>query len=189
MAAGVPGTFRGVASMFFSVIKKRYVTLAAPLLLFSIACTSEDGTTPTTAEPADTPTLVAPTAAPTSDPSPPSARPTATPASGPSNQLGPTPTPTATPTLQDQLLQELLYARATATALTPTPTITTPTPTPTMSPPPTTPMVVPPAEFGSRVGDLAPDFTLTEISTGQPVQLAELTAQGRPVVLYFFTTW
>ena len=44
-------------------------------------------------------------------------------------------------------------------------------------------------ETGNRVGDLAPDFTLTEMSTGQSVQLAELTGQGRPVVVYFFTTW
>ncbi len=191
MAAGVPGTFRGVAPMFFST-RKRYFALAAPLLLFSIACTSEDGTTPTTAEPADTPTLVAPTAAPTSDPSPPSARPTATPASGSSNQPGPTPTPTptvtapvaaatptptptATPMFQEQQLQELivlqenLHARATAIALTPTAT--------------------PPVETGNRIGDMAPDFTLTETSTGQPVQLAQLTEQGRPVVVYFFTTW
>ena len=174
-----------IESMFFSKIKKRSVALAAPLLLFSIACNSEEATTPTPVAPTATPTSVAPA----SDPSPPSAQPIATPTSGSSNQPGPTPTPTATPTLQDQLLQELLDARATATALTPIPTIITSTPTPTMSSPPTTPMVVPPAELGSRVGNMAPDFTLTEISTGQPVRLAELTAQGRPVVLYFFTTW
>lgn len=102
-------------SMFFSAIKKRSVALGALLLLFSIACTSEVGTTPT-------------------------ATPTNEPAS--------------------------------------TPNVTTPVPA---DPP------VP--ETGNRIGDLAPDFTLTEVSTDQPVQLAGLTEQGRPVVLFFFTTW
>ena len=54
---------------------------------------------------------------------------------------------------------------------------------------PTTTAPTDEAATGNRVGDLAPDFTLIEISTDQPVQLAELTGQGRPVVLYFFTTW
>ena len=72
---------------------------------------------------------------------------------------------------------------------------TTPTATPTSKPVPTqdatTPTTADPpvSETGNRVGDLAPDFTLTEVSTDQPVQLADLTGQGRPVVLYFFTTW
>lgn len=72
---------------------------------------------------------------------------------------------------------------------------TAPTATPTNEPVPTpnatTPVVTDPPTLatGNRVGDLAPDFTLTEVSTDQPVQLAELTGQGRPVVLYFFTTW
>ena len=160
--------------MFSSVVKKRSVALAAPLLLFSVACSGEVAT----------PTAVPPTSTPVPEASPLSALPTATP-----TPTAVPPTPTATPNLQDQLLQELLDARATATALTPAPMIITPTPTPAMLPPPATPMVMPPAEFGNRVGNLAPDFTLTEISTGQPVRLAELTAQGRPVVLYFFTTW
>ena len=71
----------------------------------------------------------------------------------------------------------------------------TPTATPTSEPAPaqdaTTPAAAEPPTLatGNKVGDLAPDFTLTEISTDQPVQLAELMGQGRPVVLYFFTTW
>ena len=85
--------------MFFSAVRRQSVALGALLLLFSLACTSEVATTPTTAAPTD----------------------------------------------------------ETAT--------------------------------GDRVGNMAPDFTLTEVSTDQPVQLAELTGQGRPVVLYFFTTW
>ncbi len=173
--------------MFFST-RKRSVVLAAPLLLFSIACTSEVGTTPTPIAPTVTPTSVAPADTPTPTTVPPTATSTLTP----------------TLTLQDQLLQErvvlqeLVAARATATALTPTPT-----PTPTVAVPvqwqlqplqplPTntpTPMAGSPAETGNRVGNLAPDFTLTEVSTGQPVQLAQLTEQGRPVVIYFFTTW
>ena len=72
---------------------------------------------------------------------------------------------------------------------------TTPTATPTSEPAPTQDATIPTtadppvSETGNRVGDLAPDFTLTEVSTDQPVQLADLTGQGRPVVLYFFTTW
>ena len=72
---------------------------------------------------------------------------------------------------------------------------TTPTATPTKEPV-STPNTTAPAAAepptlatGNQVGDLAPDFTLTEISTDQSVQLANLTGQGRPVVLYFFTTW
>ena len=102
--------------MFFSSIKRLSVALAAPLLLFSIACTSEVGTTPTTATPTNEPA--------------------------------------------------------------PTPNVTTPVPA---DPP------IP--ETGNQIGDLAPNFTLTEVSTDQPVQLAQLTEQGRPAVLFFFTTW
>ena len=178
--------------MFSSVIKKRCVALAAPLLLFSIACTTEVGTTPTTVAPTDTPT---PTVTPPSLNSYKHAslrranlgcaynganfRPFPTrstngrrrlPTDRPSNQPQPTPTPTPTVTVP----------------------VAAATPTPTVPPPPTntpTPMPAPEAETGNRVGNMAPDFTLTEVSTGQPVQLAELTAQGRPVVLYFFATW
>ena len=70
-----------------------------------------------------------------------------------------------------------------------------PTATPTSAPAPTqdatTPAITDPPTLatGNQVGDLAPDFTLTELSVDQTVQLAELTGQGRPVVLYFFTTW
>ncbi len=178
MAAGVPGAFRGIAPMFSSVIKKRYVALAALLLLFSIACTSEEGTTPTTVAPTATPTSVAPTATPT---------PTTVP-----------PTATPTLTLQDQLLHELVGARATPTLPSPPqppPTLSSPPqPPPTLPLPPQwlttpTPMAGPPVETGNRVGDLAHDFTLIQVSTGQSVRLAELTEQGRPVVVYFFTTW
>ena len=168
MAPGVPGAFRTVESMFFSVVKKRSVALAAPLLLFIIACTGEVGTTPTTVAPTATPTSVAPANTPT---------PTTVP-----------PTATPTLTLQDQLLHKLVAARATATAVAPTATPTPavrPTSTPTNTPTPTPG----PGEPGNQVGDLAHDFTLTEVSTGQSVRLAELTEQGRPVVVYFFTTW
>lgn len=67
----------------------------------------------------------------------------------------------------------------------------TPTSEPVSTPNTTAPAVSEPPTLatGNQVGDLAPDFTLTEISTDQPVQLAELMGQGRPVVLYFFTTW
>ncbi len=184
--------------MFPSVIKKRSIALAAPLLLFSIACASEESATPTPVAPTATPTSVAPvntptpTAAlhtPTPIPTPTllhelvAARAAAT-AAAPADTPTPTaashtpistPAPAATLTLQDQVLHELvvlrenLYATATAIAL--------------------TPIVVPPTKGGNQVGDIAHDFTLTEVSTGQSVRLAELTEQGRPVIVYFFTTW
>ena len=67
----------------------------------------------------------------------------------------------------------------------------TPTNEPALTPDATTAAAAdsPTLATGHRVGDLAPDFTLTEVSTGQPVQLADLTERGRPVALYFFTTW
>ena len=67
----------------------------------------------------------------------------------------------------------------------------TPTSEPVPTPDATTPAAADPSTpaTGNLVGDLAPNFTLSEVSTGQTVQLADLTAQGRPVVLYFFTTW
>ena len=102
-------------SMFFSAIRKRSVVLGALLLLFSIACSSEVGTTPT-----------------------------------------------ATP-------------------------INEPAPTPNVATPVSADPPIP--GTGNRIGDMAPNFTLTEVSTDQPVQLAGLTEQGRPVVLFFFTTW
>ncbi|MSQ22864.1 MAG: redoxin domain-containing protein [Dehalococcoidia bacterium] len=41
---------------------------------------------------------------------------------------------------------------------------------------------------GPHVGNCAPDFTLT-LSNGQTARLTSLREQGKPVVLYFFTTW
>jgi hypothetical protein len=38
---------------------------------------------------------------------------------------------------------------------------------------------------GLQVGDPAPDFTLMKLDRSLPVQLSNLTAQGRPVVLIF----
>lgn len=58
----------------------------------------------------------------------------------------------------------------------------------------TSPTAVPTPPFaslppvGSKLGNTAPDFTL-ELDTGPRVSLASLRDQGRPVVLYFFTTW
>ena len=36
-----------------------------------------------------------------------------------------------------------------------------------------------------RVGDRAPDFSLTKLDKSAQVQLSSLTAQGRPVILIF----
>jgi hypothetical protein len=42
------------------------------------------------------------------------------------------------------------------------------------------------ARAGSlRVGDRAPDFTLTKLDKSEQIHLSSLTAQGRPVVLVF----
>ena len=60
-----------------------------------------------------------------------------------------------------------------------------PTPTPTRSP---VSDGSPSLEVGNKVGQRAPEFTLT-FSDAEPVTLASLREQGKPVVLYFFTTW
>ena len=62
--------------------------------------------------------------------------PSPTPSPTPTPAATPLPPPTSTPNLQDQLVQQLLSARATATALTPTPS-PPPRPTATATPPPT----------------------------------------------------
>src|SRR3989338_7613496 len=41
---------------------------------------------------------------------------------------------------------------------------------------------------GNAAGDRAPDFTLTT-TDGRTIKLSELTAQRKPVVLYFMATW
>ena len=43
-----------------------------------------------------------------------------------------------------------------------------------------------PVEIGHEVGQMAPDFMLTTVE-GEQVTLASF--QGRPLVLYFYTTW
>ncbi len=40
---------------------------------------------------------------------------------------------------------------------------------------------------GPRVGSFAPDFTLSDVQTGKPVQLSSL--RGKPVWLNFWATW
>ena len=60
-----------------------------------------------------------------------------------------------------------------------------PTPTPT-SGPASDGSTAP--EVGNKVGQRAPEFTLT-FPDAEPVTLASLREQGKPVVLYFFTTW
>ncbi len=41
---------------------------------------------------------------------------------------------------------------------------------------------------GARVGDKAPDFTVTT-TEGGTIKLSDLVKEGKPVVLYFFATW
>lgn len=45
-----------------------------------------------------------------------------------------------------------------------------------------------PSQVGASVGKLAPAFTLT-LDNGEEAALESLRQQGRPVVLFFFTTW
>ncbi|MBI4201956.1 MAG: hypothetical protein HY532_02420 [Chloroflexi bacterium] len=59
-------------------------------------------------------------------------------------------------------------------------------PTPSEAEAAPTPSPLPPT--GSKVGERAPDFILT-LDSGQSASLASLREDGRPVVLYFFTTW
>ncbi|MFQ5343666.1 MAG: TlpA family protein disulfide reductase [Anaerolineae bacterium] len=40
---------------------------------------------------------------------------------------------------------------------------------------------------GSNAGMRAPDFTLTEVTTGEPVSLSQF--RGRPVLINFWATW
>ncbi len=47
--------------------------------------------------------------------------------------------------------------------------------------------VVPEAE-GSNKGSKAPDFTITT-TKGKEIRLSELTSNGEPVLVYFWTTW
>lgn len=42
------------------------------------------------------------------------------------------------------------------------------------------------SETGNRIGDIAPDFTVTT-TDGKTIKLSEL--RGKPVMLYFFATW
>ena len=44
----------------------------------------------------------------------------------------------------------------------------------------------PAAKIGNSMGDLAPDFRLASVGGGE-VTLADY--EGKPLVIYFFTTW
>ena len=59
-------------------------------------------------------------------------------------------------------------------------------PPPTLAPAPTSTPSQAAVEIGHKVGQMGPDFTLTTVE-GEEVALAGF--QGRPVVLYFYTTW
>lgn len=43
------------------------------------------------------------------------------------------------------------------------------------------------AQVGSKAGMRAPDFTLTEITTGEQISLSQF--QGQPVLINFWATW
>ena len=56
------------------------------------------------------------------------------------------------------------------------------TPAPAMTPE----VSAPAAKIGNSMGDLAPDFRLASVGGGE-VTLADY--EGKPLVIYFFTTW
>ena len=67
-----------------------------------------------------------------------------------------------------------------------------PAPTPA-APPAATPSPLAPTQpsapaAGTRVGDRAPDFTLT-LSQDQRISSTDLIAQGKPVFILFHATW
>ena len=67
-----------------------------------------------------------------------------------------------------------------------------PAPTPT-DPPTAAPSTLETAQpsaptVGTRVGDRAPDFTLT-LSQDQRISSTELIAQGKPIFILFHATW
>ncbi len=66
--------------------------------------------------------------------------------------------------------------------------VTTPPPTeqPTEEAAPTSPPTQSQPEVGHQAGDQAPGFT---VATADGGQLSLDSLQGRPVLLYFFTTW
>ncbi len=66
------------------------------------------------------------------------------------------------------------------------PAAATETQQPTAAPIPTSSPTQMPVEIGHEVGQRAPDFMLTTVKGGQ-VTLDSF--QGRPLVLYFYTTW
>ena len=87
----------------------------------------------------------------------------------------------------------LLIALACGAGSEPAPTPTDP---PTAAPStletaqPSTPEPTQPSAptVGTRVGDRAPDFTLT-LSQDQQISSTELVAQGKPIFILFHATW
>ena len=70
-----------------------------------------------------------------------------------------------------------------------TPTVTAPAEEPQQpaaTPIPTTPPTQMALEVGHKVGQRAPDFMLATVE-GEQVSLASFS--GRPLILYFYTTW
>ena len=66
------------------------------------------------------------------------------------------------------------------------PAAATETQQPTAAPIPTSTPTQMAVEIGHEVGQMAPDFMLTTVE-GEQVSLDSF--QGRPLVLYFYTTW
>ena len=68
-----------------------------------------------------------------------------------------------------------------------TPSLTTPTVASTVQPS-ASPEPTPALKVGGKVGNRAPDFTVT-LGDGGSATLASLLEEEKPLLLYFFTTW
>ena len=87
--------------------------------------------------------------------------------------------PTAAPAPTDTAVPQATVQQAPTTApATPVPPTETPAPQ----------AGEPTPEVGNAVGNLAPDFKLRLVD-GSELTSAQLREEGRPVLLYFLTTW
>ena len=152
-----------------------FVSLALALALATgilVGCGGDGASTdapPATQQPTEA-AAPTPTQQPTDEPA------TAPPATEQSTDEAAAPKPTQQPTEE--------------VAPTSSPTEEAATPKPTQQPAeeaaPTSPPTQSQPEVGHETGDLAPGFT---VATADGGQLSLDSLQGRPVLLYFFTTW
>ncbi len=160
----------------------RFRALALGLALaasFLVACGGDDAGTeaPTTHSPTEGAVTTSPA---TRQPTQEAATPTSA-TEQPTEAVAPTSPPTQPPT-QEAATAAPATQQPTEEAATPTPATQQPTEEIATAPPPTQPQ----PEVGHETGQRAPNFMLT---TSDGEQLTLDSFQGRPVLLYFFTTW